>query len=79
MTGIISYAPVAATGFAVPQFLPQLLRLRRTADASGVSWLWAALTSLQNGAWIAYCGSGWQPEGGTGMRCRIGTFPHSRG
>jgi uncharacterized protein with PQ loop repeat len=38
----------------VPQFLPQLARLRRTGDTAGVSWAWAALTSVNNGAWTGY-------------------------
>lgn len=46
--------PLAAALFAVPQFLPQLARLRRTGDTAGVSWTWAALTSLNNGAWTGY-------------------------
>ena len=37
-----------------PQFLPQLLKLPATGDAAGVSWAWAALTCLNNGAWMAY-------------------------
>jgi uncharacterized protein with PQ loop repeat len=50
----IDYAPIAATAFAVPQFLPQILKLRRTDDTDGVSWPWAALTSVNNAAWFAY-------------------------
>jgi uncharacterized protein with PQ loop repeat len=41
-------------GFAIPQFLPQIVKLRRTGDTAGVSWSWAALTSLNNAAWLAY-------------------------
>jgi uncharacterized protein with PQ loop repeat len=41
-------------GFAIPQFVPQILKLRRTGDTAGVSWAWAALTSLNNAAWLAY-------------------------
>lgn len=48
------YAPIAATAFAVPQFLPQIRKLRATGDTAGVSWSWAALTSLNNAAWLAY-------------------------
>ena len=48
------YAPLAATAFAVPQFLPQLLKLKATDDSAGVSWSWAALTSANNAAWFAY-------------------------
>lgn len=54
MAGLLDYAPVAATCFAVPQFLPQLRKLIATGDAAGVSWSWAVLTSVNNAAWIAY-------------------------
>jgi len=54
MSGVLGYAPIAAAAFAVPQFLPQMLKLRATRDAAGVSWSWAALTTLNNAAWIAY-------------------------
>jgi hypothetical protein len=54
MTSVLSYAPIAAAGFGVPQFLPQLLKLRATRDAAGVSWSWAALTTVNNAAWIGY-------------------------
>ena len=50
----IDYAPIAAAAFAIPQFLPQLRKLRATADAAGVSWPWATLTSVNNGAWVGY-------------------------
>ena len=50
----MSLLPLIAALFAVPQFLPQLVRLRRTGDAAGVSCAWAALTSVNNGAWTAY-------------------------
>ena len=50
----IDYAPIAAAAFAIPQFLPQILKLRRTDDTAGVSWPWAALTSVNNAAWFAY-------------------------
>ncbi|WP_141580925.1 hypothetical protein [Actinomadura sp. WMMA1423] len=46
--------PVAAAVFAVPQFLPQLVRVLRAGDTTGVSWSWAALTSVGNGGWIVY-------------------------
>lgn len=54
MTGLLDYAPIAATCFAVPQFLPQILKFRATHDTAGISWSWAALTSLNNAAWIVY-------------------------
>jgi len=50
----IDYAPIAATAFAIPQFLPQLRKLRATNDTAGVSWPWATLTSVNNAAWFAY-------------------------
>jgi uncharacterized protein with PQ loop repeat len=54
MIDALDYAPIAATAFAVPQFLPQIRKLRATRDTAGVSWSWATLTSLNNAAWIAY-------------------------
>ena len=48
------WLPVAAAVFAVPQFLPQLIDVWRRGDTAGVSWSWAVLTSVSNGAWIAY-------------------------
>jgi uncharacterized protein with PQ loop repeat len=46
--------PIAAAAFAIPQFVPQILRLRRTHDTAGVSWSWATLTCLNNAAWFTY-------------------------
>jgi len=46
--------PLVAACLAVPQFLPQLARVRRAGTAAGVSWSWAALTSVNNAAWLAY-------------------------
>ncbi len=46
--------PLLATGFAVPQLLPQLFRSARSADPSGVSATWAALTAVSNVAWLTY-------------------------
>jgi uncharacterized protein with PQ loop repeat len=54
MIDALEYAPVAATAFAVPQFLPQIRKLRATHDTAGLSWSWAALTSVNNAAWLAY-------------------------
>jgi uncharacterized protein with PQ loop repeat len=54
LAGFLDYAPIVATVFALPQFLPQLLKLVRTDDSAGVSWSWATLTSLNNGAWFVY-------------------------
>ena len=54
MIDLPGYAPIAAAGFAVPQFLPQIRKLRATGDTAGISPSWAALTSVNNAAWIAY-------------------------
>jgi len=54
MGGLLDYAPIAAAAFAIPQFLPQISKLRRTNDPAGVSWPWATLTSVNNAAWLAY-------------------------
>jgi uncharacterized protein with PQ loop repeat len=51
---LLDYMPIAAAAFAIPQFLPQLLKLRATDDTAGVSWSWATLTSVNNAAWFAY-------------------------
>jgi uncharacterized protein with PQ loop repeat len=54
MGDLVDYLPIAAAAFAIPQFLPQLLKLRATDDVAGVSWSWATLTSVNNAAWFAY-------------------------
>jgi uncharacterized protein with PQ loop repeat len=54
MDDLVGYAPIAAAAFAIPQFLPQMLKLRATDDTAGVSWSWATLTSVNNAAWLAY-------------------------
>jgi uncharacterized protein with PQ loop repeat len=54
MIDVLDYAPIAATTLAIPQFLPQIVKLRATRDTAGLSWAWALLTSLNNAAWIAY-------------------------
>ena len=54
MTGLLDYAPIAATCCAVPQFLPQIRKLATTGDTAGVSWSWATLTGVNNAAWITY-------------------------
>lgn len=54
MADLLGYAPVLATILAVPQFLPQILKVHSTGDTTGVSWLWAMLTSVNNAAWFAY-------------------------
>jgi uncharacterized protein with PQ loop repeat len=54
MHAVFSLLPLVATVLAAPQFLPQLARLARTGETAGVSWSWAALTSINNAAWGAY-------------------------
>jgi uncharacterized protein with PQ loop repeat len=54
MGDAFTYVPFAAAAFAIPQFLPQILKLRATNDTSGVSWSWATLTSANNAAWFLY-------------------------
>jgi uncharacterized protein with PQ loop repeat len=54
LADVLDWLPVVATVFAVPQFLPQIARVWRTGDTAGVSWAWAALTSISNGGWIGY-------------------------
>jgi hypothetical protein len=54
MGELLDAAPIAAAAFAIPQFLPQIRKLRRTGDTAGVSWPWATLTSVNNGAWVGY-------------------------
>jgi uncharacterized protein with PQ loop repeat len=54
MIDALDYAPIAATAFAIPEFLPQFLKLRATRDTAGVSWSWATLAGINNAAWFAY-------------------------
>ena len=54
MGDLLDYTPIAAAAFAIPQFLPQLFKLRATQDTAGVSWSWATLTSVNNAAWFLY-------------------------
>jgi len=54
MQTVFSLLPLVAAVLAVPQFLPQLARVRRGGTTAGVSWSWAALTSVNNAAWLAY-------------------------
>jgi hypothetical protein len=51
---VFASLPLLAAALAVPQFLPQLARVRRAGTTAGVSWSWAALTSVNNAAWLAY-------------------------
>ena len=54
MQTVFASLPLVAAFLAVPQFLPQLARARRAGTTAGVSWSWAALTSVNNAAWLAY-------------------------
>lgn len=54
MQTVFASLPLVAAVLAVPQFLPQLFRVRRAGATAGVSWSWAALTSVNNAAWLAY-------------------------
>ena len=54
MRTVFALLPLAAACLAVPQFLPQLARVRRAGTTAGVSWSWAALTSVNNAAWLGY-------------------------
>lgn len=54
MQAVFESLPLVAAFLAVPQFLPQLARIRRAGTTAGVSWSWAALTSVNNAAWLGY-------------------------
>ena len=54
MHTLFTSLPLVAAVLAVPQFLPQLARVRRAGTTAGVSWSWAALTSVNNAAWLGY-------------------------
>jgi uncharacterized protein with PQ loop repeat len=54
MQPVFALLPLVAACFAVPQFLPQLARVRRAGTTAGVSWSWPALTSVNNAAWLGY-------------------------
>lgn len=54
MPTMFALLPLVAAVLAVPQFLPQLSRVRRAGTVAGVSWSWAALTSVNNAAWLGY-------------------------
>jgi uncharacterized protein with PQ loop repeat len=54
MQTVFALLPLVAAFLAVPQFLPQLARVRRAGTTAGVSWSWAALTSVNNAAWLGY-------------------------
>lgn len=50
----VDLLPVVAAGFAVPQFVPQIRKLRRTGDTAGLSTTWGLLTGVNNTAWFGY-------------------------
>ncbi len=54
MGQLLDYLPIAAAVFGIPQYLPQIIKLKVTHNTAGVSWSWATLTSLNNAAWLAY-------------------------
>src|SRR6202012_4133146 len=54
MRMVFASIPLVAAFLAVPQFLPQLAKVSRAGTVAGVSWSWAALTSVNNAAWLAY-------------------------
>jgi hypothetical protein len=51
---MLDYLPFLAAAFGIPQYLPQIVKLRSTGDTAGVSWAWAALTGVNNTAWFGY-------------------------
>lgn len=51
---MLDFLPIGAAAFGIPQYLPQILKLRATRDTAGVSWAWASLTSVNNAAWFCY-------------------------
>jgi uncharacterized protein with PQ loop repeat len=54
MEHLLGLLPIAAAAFGIPQYLPQIIKLRVTGDTAGVSWAWATLTSVNNSAWLGY-------------------------
>jgi uncharacterized protein with PQ loop repeat len=50
----VDMLPVAAALFAIPQFVPQIRKLRRTGDTVGLSAAWALLTGISNAGWFCY-------------------------
>jgi hypothetical protein len=51
---VLDYLPFAAAAFGIPQYVPQIVKLRATGDTAGVSWAWATLTCVNNAAWFGY-------------------------
>ena len=54
VTTVFDAIPIVAALFAVPQFGPQIHKVRSSGDTAGLSWSWAALTSVNNAAWMVY-------------------------
>lgn len=50
----VDVLPIAAALFAVPQFVPQIRKLRRTGDTVGLSATWGLLTGISNAGWFCY-------------------------
>jgi hypothetical protein len=50
----VDVLPVAAALFAVPQFVLQIRKLRRTGDTVGLSAAWGLLTGVSNAGWFCY-------------------------
>jgi uncharacterized protein with PQ loop repeat len=50
----VNCAPLVAAALAVPQFVPQIIKVRASRHPAGVSWSWAAQTSINNAAWFGY-------------------------
>jgi hypothetical protein len=51
---VVAVLPVLAAGLAIPQFLPQILKLHNSNDTAGLSTSWALLSGINNAAWFAY-------------------------
>ncbi len=51
---MLDYLPFLAAAFGIPQYVPQIVKLRATGDTAGVSWAWATLTCVSNAAWFGY-------------------------
>src|SRR6266511_3470227 len=58
MGNVLDYAPIAAAAFAIPQFLPQILKLRATDDAAWLAYFalsgyWTALVPASSATLLA--------------------------
>jgi hypothetical protein len=51
---VVAFLPVVAAACAIPQFVPQIRKLRPTEDTAGLSTPWALLTGINNAAWFGY-------------------------